>query len=152
MIEVLMQKAATADLSHLSQQMESTQAEQEEQTGAKKQKQDLGSLLSTIVSEKKKEVEKGDECEAGTEDEKTQQASKKTPVVVTVFSWCALDGHQRSLCLFVEHMDGCLLLGSCAILSISYAPIPILVSVSGPIPSSSTRTRKNTPIPKTDTP
>ncbi len=26
-----------------------------------------------------------------TEDEKTQQASKKTPVVVTVFSWCALD-------------------------------------------------------------
>ncbi len=33
----------------------------------------------------------------------------------SVFSWCALDGHQRSLCLFVEHMDGCLLLGSCAI-------------------------------------
>lgn len=34
------------------------------------------------------------------------------------------------------------------------ALIPILVSVSGPIPSSSTRTRtrKNTPIPKTDTP
>ncbi len=53
-----------------------------------------------------------------TENEKTQQAFKKTPVVVTVFSWCALDGHQRSLCLFVEHMDGCLLLGSCAVLSI----------------------------------
>lgn len=62
-IEVLMQKAATADLSHLSQQMESTQSEQEEQTGAKKQ--DLGSLLSTIVSEKKKEMEKGVECQAG---------------------------------------------------------------------------------------
>ncbi len=34
------------------------------------------------------------------------------------------------------------------------APIPILVSVSGPILSSCTRTRthKSTPIPKTDTP
>ncbi len=70
-----------------------------------------------------------------TEDEKTQQAFKKTPVV-TVFSWCALDGHQRSLCLFVEHMDGCLLLGSCALLSI-FLPRPscylIIVSVSPPV-------------------
>lgn len=41
-IKVLMQKV---DLSHLSQQMKSTQTEQEEQTGGKKQKKYLGSLL-----------------------------------------------------------------------------------------------------------
>jgi len=63
--EVLLQKAATADLSNIQSVMESTQAEQEEQTAAKKQKQDLGSLLSSIVSEKKrKEVGNGDECQA----------------------------------------------------------------------------------------
>jgi len=48
--------------------MESTQEEQEEQTAGKKQKRDLGSLLSSIVSEKKrKELGKGDECQAGRE-------------------------------------------------------------------------------------
>lgn len=68
--EVLLQKAATADLSNIQSVMESTQAEQEEQTAAKKQKQDLGSLLSSIVSEKKrKQVGNGDECQARRESQ-----------------------------------------------------------------------------------
>ncbi len=37
---------------------------------------------------------------------------------VTVTGWCALDDHQRSLCLCVEHMACCLLLVPCVLLSI----------------------------------
>ncbi len=84
-----------------------------------------------------------------TEDEKTQHAFKKTPVV-TVFSWCALDGHQRSLCLFVEHMDGCLSPYSPCVCSpllfMSAEVFPDLIDMKFPDRSSSSRKKHTNKI------